>query len=102
MPGFLTIINYALIEKIFRKKKFVDMVLFLIYPLSKFEGNGTIVIKEEWLGSPANIKLKEQTKMPRFRLEGHNDRAKSFVLRSYTMRQLRNQHVSIGSILSSE
>ena len=29
-----------------------------------------------------------------------HDRAKSFVLRSYTMHELRNQHVSIGQFLS--
>ena len=35
----------------------VIVVYVLIYPLSKFEGNRTIVNKEEWLlGSPANIK----------------------------------------------
>ena len=32
--------------------------------------------------------------MSRFRLEGH-DCAKSFVLRSYTVHELRNQNVSI-------
>ena len=33
--------------------------------------------------------------MPRFMLEAH-DPAQSFVLRSYTMHELHNQHVSIG------
>jgi len=31
-----------------------------------------------------------------------HDRAQSFVLRSYTMHELRNQHVSIGYFLSME
>ena len=31
-----------------------------------------------------------------------HDRAQSFVLRLYTMQELRNQHVSIGWFLSSE
>ena len=47
----------------------------------------------EWLGSSANIK--EQIKMPRFRLKVH-DRAKSFVFLSYTVHDLRNQYVSPG------
>ena len=45
--------------------------------------------------------LKEQAKMPTFMLEGH-DPAQSFVLRSYTMQELRNQHNSIGWFLSTE
>ena len=43
-------------------------------------------------GYEARQTSKEQTKMPRFML----DPAQSFVLRSYTMYALRNQHVSIG------
>ena len=39
--------------------------------------------------------------MPRFRLQVH-DRAKSFVLRLYTMHELRNQHVSMGQFLRTE
>ena len=31
-----------------------------------------------------------------------HSRAQSFVLSSYTMHELRNQHVSIGSFLSTE
>ena len=50
----------------------------------------------ELTGFQARQTSKEQTKMRRFRLEVH-DRVQSFVLRSYTMHELRtNQHVSIG------
>ena len=38
---------------------------------------------------------KERTKTPRFMLEVH-DPAQSFVFRSNTVHELRNQHVSIG------
>ena len=41
--------------------------------------------------------------MPRFMLELNVlDGAQSFVLRSYTMYELRNKHVSIGEFLSTE
>ena len=45
---------------------------------------------------------KEQTKMPRALCCKIHDPAQSFVLRSYTMYELRNQHVSIGWFLSME
>ena len=38
---------------------------------------------------------KEQTKMPRFMLEGPRP-CTIFFLRSYTMHELRNQHIAIG------
>ena len=46
-------------------------------------------------GLEARQTSEEQTKMPRFRLESARQ-CLSFVLRSYTMHELRNQHVSIG------
>ena len=49
-------------------------------------------------GYEARQKSKEQTKMQR----KVHDPAQSFVLRSYTMHELRNQHVSIGPFLSTE
>ena len=48
-----------------------------------------IVNRGEWLGSSANIKGGNKDAKV-------HDRAQSFVLRSYTMHELRNQHVSIG------
>ena len=39
--------------------------------------------------------------MPRFMLEDPSG-AQSFVLRSYTMHELRNLHASIGLFLSAE
>ena len=48
---------------------------------------------QEWLWNPENIK--EANKDAKTYVEVHN-RAPSFVLRSYTMHELRNQHVSIG------
>ena len=49
----------------------------------------------EGTGYEARQTSKEETKMPRFMLKVH-DRAQSFVLRSYTLHELRNRHVSIG------
>ena len=51
----------------------------------------------EVTGYEAQQTSKEQTRMPRFMLEGP-DPAQSFVLCSYTMHDLhvRNQHVSVG------
>ena len=46
-------------------------------------------------GYEARQTSKEQTKMPRFMLEVY-DRAQSFAFSSYTIHELRNQHVSIG------
>ena len=54
----------------------------------------TIVNKAEWLASP----VKHQRSKQRCQDLGWkvHDRAKCFVLCSYTMQELRNQHVSIG------
>ena len=55
----------------------------------------TIVNKAKWLGSPANIKGANKDAKKDLGWKVH-DRAKPFVLRSYTMHELPNQHVSIG------
>ena len=53
-----------------------------------------IVNRGEWLGSSANIKgANKAAKNLGWKV---HYRAQSFVLRSYTMHELRNQHVSIG------
>ena len=49
----------------------------------------------EGTGYEARQTSKEQTKMPNLCWKIH-DPAQSFVLRSYTIHELRNQHVSIG------
>ena len=49
----------------------------------------------EVTGYEARQTSKEQTKMPRFMLEGPRP-CTIFVSRSYVMHELRNQHVSIG------
>ena len=45
--------------------------------------------------NPGKHQRSTETKMPRFMLKVH-DRVQSNVLSSYTMHELRNQHVSIG------
>ena len=57
------------------------VLLFFIYE--------PIVNNGEWLGSPANIKRANKGWKV-------HDRVQSFVLRPYTIHELRNQHVSIG------
>ena len=63
--------------------------------------NGIIVNRGEWLGSPANIKGANKDAMQDLGWKVH-DRAKYFVLLSYTMHELRNQHVSIGKFLGQQ
>ena len=55
-----------------------------------------IVNTGEWLWNPANIKgaNKDEQRCQDLGWKVH-DRAQSFVLRSYTMHELRNQSVSI-------
>ena len=57
------------------------------------QGNGY----EAW----QNINSEEQTKIPRFMLEGPRP-CTVFVLRSYTKHELRNQNVSVSSSVSSK
>ena len=67
------------------------------------KGGSTVIIiwffilstVKEGTGYETRQTSKEQTKMPRFMLEGAR-RAQSFVLRPYTMHELRIQHIAIG------
>ena len=54
----------------------------------------TIVNRGEWLGSTEKLQRSKQ-RCQDLGWKVH-DRAQSFVLRTYTMHELRNQHVSIG------
>jgi len=57
---------------------------------------GFHLMKMEGTGYEARKTSKKQTKMPRFMLEGPRPHAKSFVLRSYAVHELRYQHIAIG------
>ena len=67
-------------------------VNFNPYKMQK-ELSAVVVNKAKWLGNPANIKgTNRDAKI----YVGRFMTVQNFVLRSYTMHELRNQHISIG------
>ena len=66
-------------------------------PIAKYSPLQHVVNRGDWLWSPTNIKQANKDLCGRV-----HESAQSFVLRSYTMHELRNQHVSIGYFLDTE